>query len=166
MRLERHAEDTGRRVVLVGQSRGGWLARLTALRRPDLVRGLVMLGSPVLDPLGAHPKVVRVARLLARLSTLGVPGLMDLDCFTGSCYHENIEALAAPLPADVPALAVYSREDSIAPWELCLDPWAECVEVHSTHTGMGLDPDFYAAAAPRLANWARAEENGQLPQAC
>lgn len=171
-RLEQHAEETGGRVVIIGQSRGGWLARLAAIRRPDLVRGLVMLGSPVLDPLGAHPKVVRVARVLARLSTLGIPGLMDLDCFTGPCYDENIKALAAPLPPEVPALAVYSREDAIAPWQLCLDPYAECVEVRSTHTGMGLDPDFYVAAAPRLARWARdeareqtGEQTGELSQA-
>lgn len=65
-RAERHADETGGRVVLIGQSRGGWLSRLAAIRRPDLVCGLVMLGSPVLDPLGAHPTVVRVARLLAR----------------------------------------------------------------------------------------------------
>jgi pimeloyl-ACP methyl ester carboxylesterase len=153
-RLAEHAEATGRRVVLLGQSRGGWLARLVAARRPDLVRGLVMAGSPVLDPLGANPKVVRVARLLTRLSTLGVPGLLDLDCFAGPCYRTHSAALAAPLPAGVPALAVYSRLDMVAPWQLCQDPYAECVEIRSSHTAMALHPDFYRALEPRLATWA------------
>jgi pimeloyl-ACP methyl ester carboxylesterase len=152
--LEAHAETTGRRVVLLGQSRGGWLGRLVAARRPDLARGLVMAGSPVLDPLGAHPKAVRVARLLTRLSTLGVPGLLNADCFTGSCYRAHSEALAAALPAGVPALAVSSRLDRIAPWRLCQDPSAECVEIRSGHTGMALHPDFYRALEPRLAAWA------------
>jgi pimeloyl-ACP methyl ester carboxylesterase len=153
-RLVEHAEQTGRRVVLLGQSRGGWLARLVAARRPDLVRGLVMAGSPVLDPLGASPNVVRVARFLGRLSTMGVPGLLDPDCFTGPCYETNSAALAAALPTGVPALAVYSRLDRIAPWHLCQDPSAECVEIRSSHTAMALHPDFYRVVEPRLAEWA------------
>jgi pimeloyl-ACP methyl ester carboxylesterase len=156
-RLVEHAEATGRRVVLLGQSRGGWLARLVATRRPDLVRGLVSLGSPVLDPLGAHPKAVRVAQFLARLSALGVPGLLEEDCFTGRCFEDSTTALALPIPDTVPALAVYSRQDRIAPWRLCQDPYAECVEIRSSHTGMALHPAFYHALAPRLATWAAAD---------
>jgi len=152
-RLERHVEATGGPVVLLGQSRGGGLARLLSVRRPELVRGLVMLASPVLDQLGAHPSVVRVARTLARLSAAGVPGLLDEDCFAGSCYDTNSTAMAQPL--EVPAIAVYSRNDLIAPWELCADPCADCVEVNSTHTGMSLDPEVYRLLAPRLAAWAR-----------
>lgn len=153
-RLAEHAEATGGKVVLLGQSRGGWLGRIVAVRRPDLVRGLVMLGTPVLDPLGAHPKVVRIARLLTRLSQVGVPGLLDRDCLAGVCYQENSAALALALPSAVPALAVYSRFDGIVPWQLCLDPSAECVEVRSSHVGMGLDPDVYTAIGPKLAAWA------------
>jgi pimeloyl-ACP methyl ester carboxylesterase len=74
-RLEEHAEATGRRVVLLGQSRGGWLARLVAVRRPDLVRGLVTAGSPVLDPLGANPNVVRFGRTPGPREPLDVRGL-------------------------------------------------------------------------------------------
>lgn len=40
----------------------------------SVVDALATLGSPLLDPLGAHPKVVRVARVLAKLSGLGMPG--------------------------------------------------------------------------------------------
>ena len=158
-RLAEHAEETGGRVVLLGQSRGGWLARLVAARRPELVRGLVMAGSPVLDPLGANPKAVRAARLLTRASELGIPGLLDADCFTGPCYRTHSDALAEPLPAGVPALAVYSRLDRVVPWELCQDPCAECVEIRSSHTGMALHPDFYRVLEPRLAEWAAAEEH-------
>ncbi|MFL6125233.1 alpha/beta hydrolase [Actinophytocola sp.] len=160
-RLEEHAERTGRRVVLIGQSRGGWLARLAAARRPDLVRGLVMAGSAVLDPLGGSAHAVRVARFLARLSTVGLPGLLNDDCFTGSCYRTNSASLIAPLPDGVPALAVYSRSDRIAPWHLCQDPYAECVEIRSSHTAMALHPDFYRALEPRLARWAAADPRDQ-----
>jgi pimeloyl-ACP methyl ester carboxylesterase len=157
-RLAEHAEATGDRVALVGQSRGGWLGRLAAIRRPDLVRGLVMLASPVLDPLGAHPKTIRFVRLLARLSGLGIPGLLNDDCIAGTCFHDSLAALAAPLPKEIPALALYSRVDSIVPWKLCLDPAAECVEVRSTHAGMGFDPGFYTVLESRLTQWAGTDE--------
>lgn len=158
-RAEEHAERTGGRVVLVGHSRGGWLSRVVATRRPDIVMGLVTAGSPVLDPLGANRKVIGTARFLTRLSAIGLPGLLDDDCFTGSCYRDNLTALAAPLPDGVSALAVYSRLDRVAPWQLCQDPAAECVEIESGHGGMLLHPDFYRAMEPRLAEWARESAN-------
>ncbi|MEU7479830.1 alpha/beta fold hydrolase [Lentzea sp. NPDC042327] len=153
-RLVEHAEATGGPVVLLGQSRGGGLARVAATRRPDLVSGLVMMGSPVLDPMGAHPQVLLAARALAQLSRVGVPGLMDPECLAGDCFEDNVQAAAAPLPPELPAVSIYSRSDGIVPWQLCQDPSAECVEVHSTHTGMALDPDVYQILRPRLAEWA------------
>jgi pimeloyl-ACP methyl ester carboxylesterase len=153
-RLETLARETGDRVVLIGHSRGGALARLVAARRPELVRGLVMLGSPVLDLLGARLGVVPMARLLARLSALGVTGLIDDDCLRGECYTLHSAALRAPLPESLPAVAVYSREDAIAPWELCQDPYATCVEVRSTHCGMAFAPEVYGVLAHTLAGWA------------
>jgi pimeloyl-ACP methyl ester carboxylesterase len=150
---EKHAERTGRPVVLLGQSRGGGIARLAAARRPDLVHGLVMLGSPVLDPMGAHPNVMRIARFLARLASAGVPGLLDDDCMQGPCFEEHVKSLTEPLR--VPAISIFSRSDGIVPWQLCQDPYAECVEVHSTHTGMGFDPFVYELLGPRLAAWAQ-----------
>ncbi len=153
-RVEEHAGATGGPVVVLGHSRGGWLGRLVAVRRPDLVRGLVMLGSPVLDPLGARAVVTLACRALVRLSALGVRGLLDGDCLTGACRTAAAAGLAAPLPAGLPAVAVYSRLDGVVGWELCLDPAAEWVEVRSSHTGLGVDPDVLAALAPRLAAWA------------
>ncbi|WP_090070514.1 alpha/beta hydrolase [Lentzea flaviverrucosa] len=150
---EEHAERTGRPVVLLGQSRGGWLGRLAAARRPDLVHGLVMMGSPVLDPMGVRPSLMRSVRFLTRLAAAGVPGLLDDDCLRGPCFDEHIKALAEPLR--VPAISIFSRSDGVVPWELCQDPCAECVEVRSTHTSMGFDPDVYEVLRLRLAAWAQ-----------
>jgi pimeloyl-ACP methyl ester carboxylesterase len=151
-RLEEHADATGSRVLLFGQSWGGALSRLVAVRRPDLVHGLVMLASPVLNPLGAHPNVVRIARAFARLSAAGLPGLLNQDCLSGTCFTEHMRALSAPLR--VPAIAVHSPDDRIAPSRLCQDPYAEHVEVRTSHTGMALAPDVYLALGTRLAAWA------------
>src|SRR4051794_30212297 len=53
-RLEELAQETGSRVVVIGQSRGGVLAKALGARRPDLVSGIVTLGSPVLSQLAVH----------------------------------------------------------------------------------------------------------------
>src|SRR4051794_25082425 len=45
-RLDELAQRTGRRVAIVGHSRGGHFARVLAVRRPDLVSGIVTLGAP------------------------------------------------------------------------------------------------------------------------
>src|SRR5438874_771506 len=42
-RVEAMADAAGRPVRIIGQSRGGTFARLLAVRRPDLVAGLVTL---------------------------------------------------------------------------------------------------------------------------
>src|SRR3954469_3653549 len=59
---ERLAEVEGRRVIVIGQSRGGTLARALAAGHPDRVAALVSLGSPVLDPLAVSPSVMRTVR--------------------------------------------------------------------------------------------------------
>jgi pimeloyl-ACP methyl ester carboxylesterase len=151
-RVEEHARLTGGPVLLVGHSRGGCLARLVAVRRPDLVRGLAMLGSPVLDPLDVRGLAPLVLSVLLRLSALGVRGLLDRDCVAGSCGDRTVDGLTAPLP--VPAVAIFSREDGVVGWESCRDPHAELIEVGSSHTSMGIDPDLYEVLVPRLAGWA------------
>lgn len=153
-RVEAHARATGGPIVLLGHSRGGLLCRLVAVRRPDLVRGLVTLGSPVLDPLDVRGLASRVLRWLIRLSDLGIRGLLDGECLSGACRDRTVVGLAATLP--MPAVAFYSRDDGVVGWRSCRDPEAEWIEVSSSHTGMGTDPALYAALAPRLAAWAAA----------
>ena len=121
-RLHRLAEEAGGPVVLIGQSRGGELARVVALRNPDLVSSLVMLGSPVLDPLRVGPVVLGAVRSVARLGDLGVPGMFSSECGDGACCAAFREDLLAPLPAAVRAVSIYSRSDGIVAWEACLDP--------------------------------------------
>jgi triacylglycerol lipase len=68
-RLEVMAETRGEKVAIVGQSRGGNFAKVLAARRPDLVSGIVTLGSPQLDPLAVHPLVRAHVYTLGALCT-------------------------------------------------------------------------------------------------
>jgi triacylglycerol lipase len=142
-RLRALAADTGQPVFLIGQSRGGTLARSLAVRNPEIVSGLVMLGSPVCDPLAVSGTVLRTVRWMAWLGDRGLPRVFSRDCAEGPCCAGFREDLNAPLPAHVEAVAVHSRSDGIVDWRACLDPHAEPVEVDSSHCGMSVHPEVY-----------------------
>jgi len=133
----------GEPVVLIGQSRGGTLARALAARHPDKVAALITLGSPVLDPLAISPHVLRTVRSVAFLGDLGIRGLFSTECREGECCSEFRTLLRTPLPAGPRALALYSRSDAIVDWRACLDPDADCVEVDGSHCGMAVNAEVY-----------------------
>jgi pimeloyl-ACP methyl ester carboxylesterase len=139
-RLEQIADRRGSRVAVVGHSLGGMLARGLAVRRPDLVSGIVTLGSPMLAPGAHHVSLARSVQVLTLLSRAGVPGLMSFDCVAGECARTSFEEGRQPMPDGVDFTAVYSRRDGIVDWRACLDPQARPVEVRASHVGMAVDP--------------------------
>lgn len=165
-RLEALSAASGnRRVALLGQSRGGAHARALAGRRPELVSGVVALGSPLRDPLMVHPLVRLNVELVSRLGSLGVPGLLNSGCRDGDCCEPLRENLRTPLPPDVGYVSVYSRRDGIVDWRSCLDPGAEHVEVDATHLGMGFHAPTYRAVAAALRRFRDAELEADEPSA-
>jgi pimeloyl-ACP methyl ester carboxylesterase len=152
-RLEEIAEREGP-VAIVGQSRGGLFARVLAVRRPELVSGIVTLGSSHLDPLAVHPLVRLQINVVGLLGTLGAPGLFSASCQWGDCCSEAGSDLAAPFPRVVGFVSVYSRSDGIINWRRCLDPAARCVEIDSSHCGMGAHPAAYREIAEALESFA------------
>jgi len=141
-RLVELSGRSGRRVTIVGHSRGGLLAKVLADRNPRLVRRVVGLGSPFADPFDVHPLTMAGVRLAqaANLVRFGQ---------TGSAEAVFLGDLAAP--ARVPLVSIYSRTDGIVHWEACLRPDAACHEVTSSHTGLGVNPQVYALLARVLA---------------
>lgn len=156
-RLEQMSERTGQRVSIIGQSRGGVFARAVAARRPDLVSGIVTLGSPVVSQLAVHPMVLAQVGVVAALGTLRVPGLLTAGCLRGPCCAPFRAAMAGPFPSGVGYLAVYSRSDGIVDWRSCLDPAAEHLEAGASHCGMSLNGSVYRGTADALHRFAEAE---------
>jgi triacylglycerol lipase len=150
-RLKTITDAHGERAVVVGHSLGGVLGRLLAARRPDLVRDVVCLGSPLVSLNAVHPLVWAHVRLVGALGGLGVPGLMSRSCLSGACCAESRRLAQAPVPGAVGFVSVYSRSDGIVHWRACLDPGAEHVEVESSHVGMGLNAAVHRVVAERLA---------------
>lgn len=148
--LERAVTRHRRSAWIVGHSRGGTMARVLAVRRPDLVAGIVCLGSPLRDQFEVHPLVRAQVRAVAMLGTLGVPGLFRHHCQEGCCAKAH-EQLTGPFPEDVAFTSVYSRSDGVVGWRACLDPAARAVEVDASHCGMAVNREVYRALAAALS---------------
>jgi pimeloyl-ACP methyl ester carboxylesterase len=138
--LERIAERRGSRVQIVGHSLGGMIARGIAVRRPDLVSGIVTMGSPMLAPAAHHRLLTGGVTVLNRLSAVGLPGVMSRECVSGPCAEVSFHEVRQPLPAGVAMTNVYSRRDGIVDWKACVDPEGTAVEVRASHIGMAVDP--------------------------
>jgi triacylglycerol lipase len=160
-RVESLAERTGGRITIIGQSRGGVFAKALAARRPDLVAGVVGLGSPIRDQLAVHPLVLAQVGVVATLGSGGRAGLLSWRCLRGECCAPFRDALEGPFPEGVGYVSLYSKSDGIVDWRSCLDPDASCIEVRASHCGMSLNADAYRAIARALwscsdAAWAQA----------
>jgi len=154
-RLEELVALRGQRAAIVGQSRGGHFAKVLANRRPDLVSGIVTLGSPQLDPLAVNPVVWAGVMAVGALGTIGARGAFKHGCLEGDCCAAFWEDNAGKLPRGVGYVSVYSRSDGVVDWHSCLDPSAEHVEISSSHCGMAVHPAAYRAIADALEDFRR-----------
>jgi hypothetical protein len=140
-RLLSLVEKTGSPASLVGWSLGGVIAREVARRHPEAVRRVITYGTPVVGG-AAYTSIARATG-----------GAADVDA------GRVARRLDAETPIRVPLTVLFSRRDGIVAWEACVDrssPYAEHVEVASTHLGMGVDPDVWGIVADRLRRDARA----------
>ena len=150
-RIEAIALKRERKVTIVGHSLGGLMARGLAGRRPDLVDGIVTLGSPILAPGAAHPILLFDLKMVTRLQRAGFGRMMGEDCTSGDCARDSWAQAQVPLARGVHFTSVFSRRDGIIDWRSCLDPQAKTVEVATSHVGMAFDPVVLDVVAESLA---------------
>ena len=139
-RLESIVARREQKVRIVGHSLGGMLGRGLAVRRPDLVSGVIAMGSPLMAPGTAHPVLMSAAAMLVRLSRAGVPGLMSEDCVSGECARSTWAEFHGEPSAEVDFSCIYSRWDGLVDWRSCIHPAANAIEVRASHIGMGISP--------------------------
>jgi pimeloyl-ACP methyl ester carboxylesterase len=154
VRVEAVAAAEGRRVALVGHSRGGMIVKLAAQRRPDLVASIVVLSAPVTGTLSVAAHIRKQLEMLFRLQARGLSKIISQDCVTGDCAARIAAELDHPFPPGVAYTSVYSRADAIIDWKTCLDPAAELVEAKASHTGMATDPRVLRIVTDRLGRLA------------
>jgi len=134
--IDRLVDKSGRKISLVGQSLGGAYARLIAARRPDAVRSVITLGSPVTG----HPRSSNAWRVYEFTS-----GKSSVD------PQRWQQITSRPR---VPTTSIYSRTDGVVAWQACVDHdcrHVEHVEVSGSHCGLGWNPAALEIIARRLA---------------
>lgn len=150
-RAEEIVAATGRRVVVVGHSRGGQLGKALAKSRPDLVAGLVAFGSPLTNPFGAHLSIRLMTLWLSWRTRLGFGEFLH-ECATGECCRDYHDAVVGRVAPDLPFWSVVSRTDGVVDWRAALDPQARVLFVESTHFAMPVHPQVRAAIATALTD--------------
>ncbi|WP_432769960.1 esterase/lipase family protein [Sphingopyxis sp.] len=138
-RVDALAQETGRKVSLVGWSLGGVFARLLARRMPARIRQVITLGSPFMDS-GDATNAGKIFEMAS--------GTRRDDRGNRAMLAE----LAAP--SSVPSSAIYSRSDGVCAWQVCREDAAPCresIEVYGSHCGLGVNPSVIFAIADRLA---------------
>ncbi|MEO1227725.1 MAG: alpha/beta fold hydrolase [Myxococcota bacterium] len=140
-RLAAHIDKTyaGEPLDLVGWSLGGVVARLVARLRPERIRRVVTLGTPV----EGGPKYTAAGEIFARRAD------MDLDAFEAEVHAVNDEGLQSELTV------IYSESDGIVGSEAAVDrynPHARHVRLrYASHTGLIVNPRVWAEVARALA---------------
>jgi hypothetical protein len=141
-RLKSLQDWLGRRVAIVGHSRGGLLGKVAGQRHPELVEQVIALGSPLADPYDVHPVTMAGVRMAQALNWVRFRQ-------RGTVERRFLSDLAQP--STVPLISIYSRTDGVVGWQACLRPDAVCVEVEGSHAGLAVNPAAYAFVAQALA---------------
>lgn len=138
-RLEEIYSRHGEKMSIIGWSAGGIYAREIARNRPDRIRSVITMGTPM----RGNPKATSAWLAYSLLNR----GRHAVDLSPGV-----LASRAEPLT--VPTTCIYSKNDGIVAWELCTSlpaPTTENVEVSCTHLGFGHDVKTLGIVADRLA---------------
>jgi pimeloyl-ACP methyl ester carboxylesterase len=150
-RLERVAERSGRRVALIGHSRGGHFAKALAVRRPELVASVISLGAGLDTPFDISVPTQAAVGTVRRILALTNDELARSGCFTATCRCAFARDYSTEFPTEVPLTSIYSRDDGVVRWRACRVAYARCVEVASSHVGLAFNRKVYKEISVTLA---------------
>ena len=153
-RLERillrvHAR-TGRRVALVGHSRGGHFAKALAARHPERIRAVVSLGAGLDEPFDISLPTKAAVSLVREVLRQVDPTTARRGCLTTTCDCPFVRNYTAPWPAGLPLTSVWSAGDGVVRPRSCVVPYAASVQVPGSHVGLAFNRHAYRAIAQAL----------------
>ena len=123
-------------IDIVGWSLGGVFGRLMAFNRPEMIRQVISLGSPI--------KLNRDESSVNRLFEL----MGSIWNFSSTSRRLDIDKIP------VPSTTVWTRTDGVVPGLACRQtpgPLAEVVEVRGAHCGLGHNGAVLHLVADRIA---------------
>lgn len=136
--LCRVADDSGRKVSLIGWSLGGVFGREIAKAHPDMVRQVISLGSPISDDRN-HTNARKIFEMLNG---------NEPEPLKEGRYRNLAEA------PPVPTTSILTKTDGVVSWRGSVQSPAALTEnivVHASHMGLGVNPAVMFAIADRLA---------------
>jgi pimeloyl-ACP methyl ester carboxylesterase len=154
-RAERLHQRTGRRVALVGHSRGGHFVKALAVRRPELVSVAVSMGAGLDTPFDISAPTQAALGAFRALYGATTDRIARNGCLTATCRCRFARDYAGEFPAGVPLVSLYSKGDGVVRWRACVVPYAQCVEVSGSHVGMACNRKVFRELAGALAAHAR-----------
>jgi pimeloyl-ACP methyl ester carboxylesterase len=154
-RVERRVDalqaKTGRRVAVIGHSRGGHYARAIAAKRPELVSHAISMGADLQAMFDCSAPTLAAVELTRRLLERTGRAVQP-DCLSYDCRCDFADAFWAPFPEDrVRLTSVYSQGDGVVRWQAQRVPYADCVEVTGSHVGLVFNRGSYRAIGQALA---------------
>lgn len=134
------------KVTIIGWSLGGIYARELSKKYPEHVRQVITLGSPFAD-------------IQAPNHASWFMQWLHGDIHSDPRYMEWLKNISDPAP--VPTTAVFSKEDGVVPWQVCLeaeeDDLHQNIEVTGSHLGLTNNASVWFLIADRLpytsSNW-------------
>lgn len=123
-----------KRVVLIGHSRGGMLARILGEELGDNISGIICMGSPQHERFALPAHTLGAAALAYGLSYMRRGNMMEDEIHLFSALEK--------MPKQN-TVSIYSRTDGVVDWRSCIGDGMECVEVNGSHLGMIVNKDVY-----------------------
>ncbi|MEA2450068.1 MAG: triacylglycerol lipase [Thermoleophilaceae bacterium] len=150
-RLEKLADRHGRKVALIGHSRGAHFAKALAHRRPELVSSAISIGAGLNTPFDISVPTQAAVAAFRSLHSLTSDRIARNGCFSAECRCRFSDDYGGDFPADVPLTSIYSKGDGVVRWRACVVDYARCVEVSGSHVGLAFNRKVYRELAETLA---------------
>lgn len=118
-----------KKLILVGWSLGGYLAREVARDNQEIISKVITLGSPIVG----GPKYTSIGKIFDTKNLT----IDELEIEIDKRYNT---------PLTIPIYSIYSKKDNIVSWEACIDHYSPNVihlEIISTHIGFMANLDAF-----------------------
>jgi len=148
--VERIHRRTGRKVALIGHSRGAHFAKALAHRRPERVSCAVSLGAGLDTPFDISVPTRMAVAAFRELHAVTSDRIARNGCFTDTCRCAFARDYAGAFPESIELTSIYSKGDGVVRWRACVVPYARNVEVTGSHVGLAFNRKAYREVARAL----------------
>ena len=150
-RVEALHAKTGRRVAVVGHSRGGHFAKALASRDPERLSAAISMGAGLDSPFDISTPTQAAVRVVRAVHARTSDRIARNGCFTDTCRCRFTQDYSGAPPDEVPLTSIYSKGDGVVRWRACIVEYARCVEVTGSHVGLAFNRKVYAEIGRTLA---------------